>query len=63
MNDITYLTFSPPTLHRESDEGQAAKKDDDQKNNPRKVFSTSLDQIWLELASSGVSVVRVCAYV
>ena len=34
-------------------EGQQYNKDDDIKNNPRKVFSTALDRIWSELASSG----------
>ena len=49
---------SPPPVAQKRNENNdqdapPGRKDDDQKNNPRKVFSTSLDQIWLELASSG----------
>ena len=33
--------------------GQMNNKEDEIKSNPRKVFSTALDRIWSELASSG----------
>ena len=39
--------------NREGDEGPMSKKKDEQANNPRKMFSFSLDRVWMELASSG----------
>ena len=47
-----------PTQKRNNDNNdqeQQNRGEDEQRNNPRKVFSSSLDQIWLELASSGES--------
>ena len=55
----TRKTPPPITQKRnetQEDTGPGSRKDDEVKNNPRKVFSTSLDQIWIELASSGKTV-------